>query len=136
MASFIVTIDQGSSATKVLAFDRQGRQVYRSSRSLRIERPEPAHVEQDPVHVLQETRQALDAVIASIYGDGHEVRSLGLACQRSSFLLWNRKSGKALTPIISWQDLRAKDLCAELISQREMIYAKTGLPLTGHYGGP
>ena len=136
MASFIVTIDQGSSSTKVLAFDRRGRQVYRSSRPLRIERPETGHVEQDPVHVLRETRQALDEVIGSIYGDGHEICSLGLACQRSSFLLWDRESGKALTPILTWQDLRAKDLCAELSRHREMIYAKTGLPLTGHYGGP
>ena len=136
MSSFVVAIDQGSSSTKVLAFDRQGRHVYRSSHALKIERPEPAHVEQDPVHVLQETRQALDEVITSVYGDGHEILSLGLACQRSSFLLWDRESGKALTPIISWQDLRAKDLCAEFSSQREMIYEKTGLPLTGHYGGP
>ncbi len=136
MSSFIVTIDQGSSATKVLAFDHQGRQAYRAFRSLKIERPQPAHVEQDPAHVLEETRAALEEVVSSIYANGHEILSIGLACQRSSFLLWNRENGKALTPIISWQDLRAKSLCEELNSQREMIYQKTGLPLTGHYGGP
>jgi glycerol kinase len=131
-----VTIDQGSSATKVLAFDHQGRQTYRAFRSLKIERPQPTHVEQDSVHVLEETRRALEEVVSSIYADGHEILSIGLACQRSSFLLWNREKGRALTPIISWQDLRAKNLCAELNSQREVIYKKTGLPLTGHYGGP
>ncbi len=136
MSSFIVTIDQGSSATKVLAFDHQGHQTYRSFRSLKIERPQPTYVEQDPVHVLEETRAALEEVISSIYRDGHEILSISLACQRSSFLLWNRENGKAFTPIISWQDLRAKDLCTALDSQREMIYQKTGLPLTGHYGGP
>lgn len=135
MSSFIVTIDQGSSATKVLAFDRQGHQIYRSSRPLRIERPFPAHVEQDPIHVLQETKLALDGVLSSIFEDGHEVMAIGLACQRSSFLLWDR-GGRPLTPILSWQDFRAKDLCTELNPQREMIYQKTGLPLTGHYGGP
>lgn len=136
MGYFIVTIDQGSSATKVLAFDHQGQSIYRASRPLRIERPHPSHVEQDPVHVLRETRSALDEVITSIESDGHEILSLGLACQRSSFLLWDRETGEPLTPIISWQDLRAKDLCTALDSQRQMIYQKTGLPLTGHYGGP
>ena len=136
MGSFVVTIDQGSSATKVLAFDRQARQLYRSSRPLRIERPSPAHVEQDPLHVLRETKFALDEVLSSIFNDGHKVMAIGLACQRSSFLLWDREGGRPLTPIISWQDLRAKGLCSELSPHREMIYQKTGLPLTGHYGGP
>lgn len=132
----IVTIDQGSSGTKVLAFDRRGEVVYRSSRPLKILRSSPTHVEQSPLHVLAETRSALEEVLSSIHHDGHEVAAIGLACQRSSFLLWDRQSGQALTPIISWQDLRAKDLCAELIPHRKVIYQKTGLPLTGHYGGP
>lgn len=136
MASVVVAIDQGSSATKVLALDRQGNPIYQASRPLRTERPNPSHVEQDPLHVLQETRQVLDQVIATVMKDGHDILCLGLACQRSSFLLWNRLRGEALTPILSWQDLRAQSLCNAFQDQREMIYAKTGLPLTGHYGGP
>ena len=136
MRHFIVTIDQGSSGTKVLAFDQQGSVVYRAFRPLKISRPSPAHVEQDPRHVFEETRSALEEVLSAIYRDGHGAAAIGLACQRSSFLLWDRKSGEALTPIISWQDLRAKDICAERMAYRETIYEKTGLPLTGHYGGP
>jgi len=94
------------------------------------------HVEQDPVHLLEETRGALEELVSSIYMDGHEILSIGLACQRSSFIFWDRKEGRAFTPIISWQDLRAKDICVELNLQRDMIYQRTGLPLTGHYGGP
>lgn len=134
--SFIVAIDQGSSATKVLAFDHQAQAAYRSSRSLTLERPQPTHVEQDPLHVLEETRGALDEVLSAVYADGHDVSAIGLACQRSSFLLWGRDGGTPLTPIISWQDLRAKHLCEGLSSHRNEVYQKTGLPLTGHYGGP
>ena len=136
MSRFIVTIDQGSSGTKVLAFDQQGEVVYRTSRPLEILRSSPTHVEQNPIHVLRETRAAVEEVLLSVQHDGHDVAAIGMACQRSSFLLWDRKSGEALTPIISWQDLRAKDLAAELMPHREAIYKKTGLPLTGHYGGP
>jgi glycerol kinase len=136
LSSFIVTVDQGSSSTKVLAIDRQGRQAYRASRPLRIDRPRPGHVEQDPLHVLRETRAALDEVIASVLADGHEIAAIGLACQRSSFIAWDRREGQPYTPIISWQDLRARDLCGEFYSFKQEIYLKTGLPLTGHYGGP
>lgn len=136
MSRFIVTIDQGSSGTKVLAFDQRGEVAYRSSRPLELLRSSPTHVEQSPLHVLEETHSALEEVLLSIHHDDHDIAALGLACQRSSFLLWDRKSGEALTPIISWQDLRAKDLCTELTPHRKAIYQKTGLPLTGHYGGP
>ena len=136
MSSYIVTVDQGSSSTKVLAVDHEGHQAYRSFRPLRIARPQPGHVEQDPVHVLQQTRAALEEVISSVHAAGGEVIGIGLTCQRSSFVAWDRGQGRALTPILSWQDLRAKDLCEDLTSQRDAIYQKTGLPLTGHYGGP
>ncbi len=136
MNSLIVSIDQGSSATKVLAIDPQAQVVYRSSRPLKIERLQPTHVEQDPLHVLEETEEVLEEVLSVVHAKGDAVSAIGLACQRSSFLLWDRKGGKPFTPIISWQDLRAKDLCEPLISHRNGIYQKTGLPLTGHYGGP
>ncbi len=122
MSSYIIAIDQGSSSTKVLAIDRQGQQAYRFSRPLRIERFHRTRVEQDPTHVVEETRRALEEVLSSIHGGGHDVLAIGLACQRSSFIAWDREQGKAFTPIISWQDLRAKYLCEELNSQREFIY--------------
>ena len=77
MSSFVVTIDQGSSATKALGFDHQGRQTYRSSRPLKIERLKPGHVEQNPIHVLEETRLALDEVLSSTHAEGHEVEAIG-----------------------------------------------------------
>jgi glycerol kinase len=127
--SFIVTIDQGSSATKVLAFDHQGHQSYRSFRSLKIERPRPGYVEQDPVHVLGETRAALEEVVSSIYADGKEILSIGLACQRSSFLLWDRKSGEPFTPIISWQQEGLPVVRCFSSRQTFSVYRFTILPL-------
>lgn len=93
-------------------------------------------MEQDPHQVLRGTREALEEVIGSVYRGGDEVLFIGLACQRSSFILWNRNNGTSYTPIISWQDLRAKGLCEKMSASRDEIYQKTGLPLTGHYGGP
>jgi glycerol kinase len=65
----------------MLAFDHQGRQTYRVSCFLRIERPQTTNVRQDPIHVLEETRRALEEVVSSIYVGVHEILSIGLVCQ-------------------------------------------------------
>ena len=61
---------------------------------------------------------------------------VGLSSQRSSFLLWERSSGRPVTPLISWQDRRAIDWCDRHLSAYEPLAAKTGLPLSPHYAGP
>jgi len=61
---------------------------------------------------------------------------LGIASQRSSFLLWERKTGQPLTPLISWQDRRAAQWCCQLESVEEEIIQRTGLRLSAHYAGP
>jgi glycerol kinase len=61
---------------------------------------------------------------------------LGLSSQRSSFLLWEKSSGRPVTPLISWQDRRAIDWCGRHQSAYEPLAEKTGLPLSPHYAGP
>ncbi len=61
---------------------------------------------------------------------------VGLSSQRSSFLLWERSSGRPVTPLISWQDRRAADWCGDHVSDYESLAAHTGLPLSPHYAGP
>ena len=60
----------------------------------------------------------------------------GISCQRSSFLLWNRRTGRPVTPIISWQDLRAAPWCRRHKDLEQEIRKITGLPLSPHYIGP
>lgn len=61
---------------------------------------------------------------------------LGISSQRSSFLLWERDTGKPLTRILSWQDRRAQDWCAVHSHLVPKLWRITGLPLTAHYAGP
>lgn len=61
---------------------------------------------------------------------------LGIASQRSSFLLWDRETGAPVTPVVSWQDRRAADWCRVQSALAETVQARTGLPLSPHYMGP
>jgi glycerol kinase len=74
---------------------------------------------------------------ADYVGNVSEVRApLGLCSQRSSFLIWERASGKPVTPLISWQDDRGEESCAALRDREGMIRELAGLPLTPYYLAP
>jgi glycerol kinase len=80
--------------------------------------------------------ETADAVLAQCLAQTIERPPLGLCSQRSSFLLWERQSGKPVTPLISWQDERGAAACAELRGQEMQIRALTGLLLTPYYFAP
>ncbi len=67
---------------------------------------------------------------------GHIGLPLGVACQRSTFLLWDAASGKPRTPMISWQDTRAADWCAAHAALEPLVRERSGLVLSPHYAGP
>lgn len=75
--------------------------------------------------VLDKARGGLDATVP-----------LGIASQRSSFLIWKRSGGRCVTPIVSWQDRRAHDWCQRHAQAESSVHARTGLTLSPHYAGP
>lgn len=81
----------------------------------------------NPANYLEKTTHLLSM------GSAPKETPIGIACQRSSFLLWHAKSGKTLTPLISWQDLRAESWCKANAHLEEEVRALTGLPLSPHY---
>lgn len=127
--SFAV-VDQGSSSTKAALVGKDGalRERLRIPVATRVAGD---RVEQDPEEILGSVRQALQRLCR-----GGEVRAVGLSCQRSTCLLWERASGAALTPALSWRDRRtARMLEAFPAADRRQIAARTGLRLSPHYAG-
>ena len=92
-------------------------------------------VEHDPDELLA---GALDAISEVVAGTGAAVGALGIANQTESFVLWERDSGRAVTPVISWQDQRAAELCAEIGRRPESagLRERTGLALDPTFSAP
>jgi len=85
----------------------------------------------DAVEFLGQVDRLLDTYPGDVTG-----LPLGLVCQRSTFLVWDRGSGRALTPVISWQDRRAADWCELHRNADELLRLRAGLLMSPHYAGP
>ncbi|HEU0192672.1 MAG TPA: FGGY family carbohydrate kinase, partial [Gaiellales bacterium] len=131
----LLAIDQGSSSSRCVAYDERLRVAAAAARPVTTARPGPGMVEHDAVELLDgvcaalaEVRREVDAPVAGI----------GIANQTETFLLWEAGSGEAVTPVISWQDQRAGELCARLAEDpaAERVAAVTGLGLDATFSAP
>ncbi|MBO0903000.1 FGGY family carbohydrate kinase [Jiella sonneratiae] len=128
-ADAILAIDQGTSSTKCLLVDAAGAVVASGSAPLGESCPKPGWVEQDPEALWQSVAAAVAATLTGI--DAGRVVAVGLSTQRESILLWDRRTGEAISPLLSWQDQRTSDLAGRLGTPafRERVRRISGLPL-------
>ena len=111
------------------------RELGSAVRSVATQRPSPGMVEHDPDVLLAGALEALSEVAADV---GAAVGAIGIATQTESFVLWERNTGRAVTPVVSWQDQRAGELCAALAQRPEAagVREKTGLALDPTFSAP
>lgn len=124
----ILAIDQGTGSTKALLVDRESRVVARGQCPLGLATPQAGWVEQDAEEIWQSVLKAIAAAVTPELSSN--VVAIGLSTQRESCVIWERATGTALTPLLSWQDQRTLALCQAIPeAEQRMIRARTGLPL-------
>lgn len=135
--SWILAIDQGTHASRAIAFTPEGKVAAQALQEVALFRRSEVVVEQDPLEILKATRQTIQQVVKQS-GASHKspgpFAAAGLATQRSSVVAWNRQTGQPLSPVISWQDRRHEE---DLLSAKEiepLIKQKSGLVVSPHYG--
>lgn len=131
----IVALDQGSSSSRALAVGPGGRVLARAQVALRTHRPRPGFAEHDALELAAGQERALDQVLARLPGRVRVI-GLGIACQRSTVVLWDRQTGKPAARALSWQDARAAEVTARLADRQAETHAKTGLYMTPYYSAP
>lgn len=133
--SLLLALDQGGGSSRAIAFDRSGEVVASASVPVAERREGEDRVEQDPEELVDSLRAAVRECVSSLGTDGaSRIACAGLATQRSSIACWDRESGEALSPVLSWQDRRAKDRLDALAARSDEIRERTGLRLSPHYG--
>ncbi len=132
---FVVAIDQGTTGTTVLVFDRRGRVVGRAYREFTQHFPRPGWVEHDPEEIWRVTLGVLRKACRAARARVSDVAAIGITNQRETTVLWDRRSGRPVHRAIVWQDRRTAPQCDELraAGAEELVRRKTGLVLDPYF---
>ncbi len=137
MSRYVMALDQGTTSSRAIVFDRRGLPVASHQQEFRQIYPQPGWVEHDPQDLWRTQLACAQAALKAAGIAARDLAAIGIANQRETTLLWERASGAALGPAIVWQDRRTAAACAALRAQgREaQVTAATGLLLDPYFSG-
>ena len=133
MNRYILSLDQGTSSSKAIVFDQDGRLICRHQQEFTQHFPRQGWVEQNPAEIWSSMRAVMERVVADIQ-DGPVV-ALGIANQRETTIVWDAATGRPVCNAIVWQDRRTAGFCDELKARglEGMIREKTGLIIDAYF---
>ena len=134
---FLLALDQGTSSSRSILFDTQGRMTAMAQREFRQIFPQPGRVEHDPREIWASQLATAQEVMNKAGIGAADVASLGITNQRETTLVWNRSTGEPLCNAIVWQDRRTEPTCAGLRERgfETMAREKTGLVIDAYFSG-
>jgi glycerol kinase len=135
--SYLLALDQGTSSSRSIVFDAEGRVVAMAQREFRQIYPQPGWVEHDPEELWQTQLATAREALARAGITAAQLKALGITNQRETTVVWNRRTGAPVYNAIVWQDRRAEPLCARLREQghAERVRQATGLIIDAYFSG-
>src|SRR5271154_1757888 len=132
MAAYVGAIDQGTTSTRFILFDRDGRIAAVDQREHQQVNPQPGWVEHDPAEIWRRTREVIGGALGGAGLEAGEIAAIGIANQRETTVIWDRESGEPIHPAIVWQDTRTAELVRELGGNAgaDRLRDRVGLPLS------
>ncbi|MFA6429246.1 MAG: FGGY family carbohydrate kinase [Patescibacteria group bacterium] len=132
--SYVLVLDVGTTALKVIAFDQRNHPLIRVSASLEKSHPKRGWVEQDPKQFVTVSRALLARAVREAKLDPAFCAGVGITNQRETVIAWDRETGKPIYPAIVWEDSRTARSCAEMRTHREtFVRRRTGLSLEAYF---
>lgn len=138
MTQYIAAIDQGTTSTRCMIFDKQGCVVAVEQKEHTQIYPKPGWVEHDPLEIWQRTQEVIFGALLKAGAEVQDLAAVGVTNQRETTILWDKTSGKPVHNAIVWQDTRTDQICSELGQDggQGRFRVKTGLPLATYFSGP
>lgn len=135
MAYYILSIDQGTTSSRSILFDLQGNIAHVEQQEFEQYFPEDGRVEHKPDDIWQSVLHTTKAVVEKIDAKQDKVIAIGIANQRETTVIWDRKTGEPIYNAIVWQDRRTSVMCEGLkaLGKEDMIRRKTGLLIDPYF---
>ncbi len=137
MAKYVLALDQGTTSSRAIIFDKKGNIVSKAQNEFEQIYPQAGWVEHDPLSILYSQFQAVSSCIISGGINPADIAGIGITNQRETTILWDRQTGKPVHNAIVWQCRRTAEICEELKAQglEEYIKEKTGLLIDAYFSG-
>ena len=140
--NYILSIDAGTTSSRSIIFDKKGNQIAISQYEFKQIFPKKGWIEHDPMEILNTQIKSINEVIKKSKIKPQEIDSIGIANQRETSIIWNKKTGKPIYNAIVWQDRRTSSICDKLIKRKnksvtlkKLFQDKTGLIIDAYFSG-
>ncbi|WEY40400.1 glycerol kinase GlpK [Paraburkholderia sp. SUR17] len=132
---YILALDQGTTSSRAILFDRQGNIVSTAQKEFQQIYPKPGWVEHDPQEIWSTQAGVAAEAVTRAGLNGTSIAGIGITNQRETTIVWDRETGHPIYNAIVWQDRRTADFCDQLKAQglEEKVRAKTGLPIDAYF---
>lgn len=137
MANYILALDQGTTSSRTIIFDRQGETVSVAQKEFTQIFPKPGWVEHNPKEIWSSQASTIAEAITGMGISDMDIAAIGITNQRETTIVWDAETGEPVYNAIVWQDGRTAEYCDGLIAQglTDMIRQKTGLILNPYFSG-
>jgi glycerol kinase len=135
MAAYLGALDQGTTSTRFIVFDRGGRIVSIAQEEHEQIYPSPGWVEHDPEEIWRRTQDVISRALEQKILKPSDLAAIGMTNQRETTIIWNKSTGQAISNAIVWQDTRVEGMVADFSKNGgiDRFRAKTGLPLSTYF---
>ncbi len=137
MAEYVLAIDQGTTSSRAILFDHDGRIAATGQKEHRQIFPHVGWVEHDPVEIWENVREVIGIALGKANVTRHDVKAVGITNQRETAVVWNRSTGEPVYNAIVWQDTRTQPIVDRLAADGgvDRFAARVGLPLATYFSG-
>jgi glycerol kinase len=134
-ASAVAAIDQGTTSTRCMLFDRDARVLAAAQLEHAQHFPRPGWVEHDPAEIWTNTRRVVEEALSTAGLAARDIAAVGITNQRETTVVWDRATGEPIAPAIVWQDTRTRPIC-DALGPADRYRSRVGLPLATYFAGP
>ena len=129
MKKYVISLDQGTTSSRCIIFDRKGSMVSTAQKEFTQSYPKPGWVEHDPVEIWSSQFSVMTEAMSKLGVSGVEIAAIGITNQRETTIVWNKKTGEPVYPAIVWQCRRTADRIEKMIEDglHDYVKERTGL---------
>jgi len=138
MQKYIGAIDQGTTSTRFIIFDHDGKIIAVDQKEHQQIYPKPGWVEHDAMEIWERTQEVMQGALKKSGLQPGDLAGIGITNQRETTVVWEKASGMPIHNAIVWQDTRTDEICTKLAEDggQNRLRARTGLPLATYFSGP